>query len=178
MVKDILIYITAFAAVIVIPVAAGRLWQDLRSRAGAKCRWQCRARILPAPTARTRLALGSALALFLYPHSLTAILSASSGRAIRRNAAMLPGYTFMLGLLALIGFFAIAANVGKLPEYAAGFKQFGNNFAVPALLLHSFPSWFVGVAFAAMASVHWCRRPSCRSPRPPLHTQYPSGVHQ
>ena len=37
-----------------------------------------------------------------------------------------------------------------LPEYAAGFKQFGNNFAVPALFLHSFPSWFVGIAFAAI----------------------------
>ena len=63
---------------------------------------------------------------------------------------MLPGYSFMLGLLALLGFFAIAAGVDKLPEYAAGFKQFGNNFAVPALLLHSFPSWFVGIAFAAI----------------------------
>jgi SSS family solute:Na+ symporter len=77
-------------------------------------------------------------------------LSASSGHAIRRNAAMLPGYTFMLGLLALFGFFVLAAGVDKLPEYAAGFKQFGNNFAVPALLLHSFPSWFVGIAFAAI----------------------------
>ena len=57
----------------------------------------------------------------------------------------------MLGLLALLGFFVIAAGVDKLPEYAAGFKQFGNNFAVPALLLHSFPSWFVGIAFAAIA---------------------------
>jgi len=56
----------------------------------------------------------------------------------------------MLGLLALVGFFAIAAGVGSLPEYAAGFKQFGNNFAVPALFLHSFPSWFVGIAFAAI----------------------------
>jgi SSS family solute:Na+ symporter len=53
-------------------------------------------------------------------------------------------------MLALIGFFAIAAGVHDLPEYAAGFKQFGNNFAVPALLLHSFPSWFVGIAFAAI----------------------------
>jgi SSS family solute:Na+ symporter len=96
------------------------------------------------------LALGSALALFLYPHSLTGILSASSSHAIRRNAAMLPGYSFMLGLLALVGFFAIAAGVGNLPEYAAGFKEFGNNFAVPALFLHSFPSWFVGIAFAAI----------------------------
>ena len=96
------------------------------------------------------LALGSALALFLYPHSLTGILSASSGHAIRRNAAMLPGYSFMLGLLALVGFFAIAAGVGTMPEFAGGFKQFGNNFAVPALFLHSFPSWFVGIAFAAI----------------------------
>jgi SSS family solute:Na+ symporter len=57
----------------------------------------------------------------------------------------------MLGLLALLGFFAVAAGVAHLPEYAAGFKQFGNNFAVPALLLHSFPSWFVGIAFAGIA---------------------------
>jgi len=96
------------------------------------------------------LALGSAMALFLYPHSMTGILSASSGNAIRRNAALLPGYSFMLGLLALFGFFAIAAGVDKLPEFAGGFKQFGNNFAVPALLLHSFPAWFVGIAFAAI----------------------------
>ena len=63
---------------------------------------------------------------------------------------MLPGYSFMLGLLALVGFFAIAAGVGAMPEFAAGFKQFGNNFAVPALFLHAFPAWFVGVAFAAI----------------------------
>jgi SSS family solute:Na+ symporter len=56
----------------------------------------------------------------------------------------------MLGMLALMGFFVIAAGVDKMPEYAAGFSQFGNNFAVPALLLHSFPSWFVGIAFAAI----------------------------
>src|SRR6202042_2670480 len=82
--------------------------------------------------------------------SMTGILSASSGRAVRRNAALLPAYTFVLGLLALLGFFALAAGVDKLPEFAGGFKQFGNNFAVPALLLHSFPAWFVGVAFAAI----------------------------
>jgi len=56
----------------------------------------------------------------------------------------------MLGLLALVGFFAIGAGVANLPQFAEGFKLFGNNFAVPALFLHSFPSWFVGVAFAAV----------------------------
>jgi SSS family solute:Na+ symporter len=150
-VKDILIYITAFAAVIVIPTELGGFGKIFAAVPVQKLLLA-----VPGPNttgaygAYATLALGSALALFLYPHSLTGILSASSGHAIRRNAAMLPGYSFMLGLLALIGFFAIAAGVGNLPEYAAGFKQFGNNFAVPALFLHSFPSWFVGIAFAAI----------------------------
>src|ERR1700726_2495376 len=150
-VKDILIYITAFAAVIVVPIELGGFGKIFAAVPPAKL-------LLAVPGANTTgsygvyatLALGSALALFLYPHSITGILSASSGHAIRRNAAMLPGYSFMLGLLALVGFFAIAAGVGTLPEFAAGFKQFGNNFAVPALFLHSFPAWFVGIAFAAI----------------------------
>ncbi len=150
-VKDILIYVTAFAAIIIIPIELGGFQKIFGAIPVQK--------LLLAPPAPNStgaysgyatLALGSALALFLYPHSLTGILSASSGHVIRRNAAMLPGYTFMLGLLALFGFFVIAAGVDKLPEYAGGFKQFGNNFAVPALLLHSFPSWFVGIAFAAV----------------------------
>jgi len=150
-VKDILIYVTAFAAVIVIPIELGGFAKIFAAVPAQKLLLA-----VPGPNttgaygAYATLALGSALALFLYPHSLTGILSASSSHAIRRNAAMLPGYSFMLGLLALVGFFAIAAGVGNLPEYAAGFKEFGNNFAVPALFLHSFPSWFVGIAFAAI----------------------------
>jgi SSS family solute:Na+ symporter len=150
-VKDILIYLTALAAVIVIPIELGGFGKIF-----AAVRAQKLLLAVPGPnttgaySAYATLALGSALALFLYPHSLTGILSASSGRAVRRNAALLPGCSFMLGLLALVGFFAIAAGVAGLAEYAAGFKQFGNNFAVPALFLHSFPSWFVGMAFAAI----------------------------
>jgi SSS family solute:Na+ symporter len=150
-VKDLLIYVTAIAAVIVIPYELGGFGKIFAAVPAQKLLLA-----VPGPnttgaySAYATLALGSAFALFLYPHSLTGILSASSGRVIRRNAAMLPGYTFMLGLLALFGFFVIASGVDKLPEYAAGFKQFGNNFAVPALLLHSFPAWFAGVAFAAI----------------------------
>lgn len=150
-VKDILIYLTAFAAIIFVPIQLGGFEKIFAAVSAPKL-------LLAVPGADTTgaygayatLALGSALALFLYPHSITGILSASSGHAVRRNAALLPAYSFMLGLLALVGFFAIAAGVGELPEYAAGFKQFGNNFAVPALFLHSFPSWFVGIAFAAV----------------------------
>jgi SSS family solute:Na+ symporter len=150
-VKDILIYITAFTAIIAIPIELGGFGKIFAAVPPAKL-------LLAEPGANTTgaygayatLALGSALALFLYPHSMTGILSASSGHAIRRNAAMLPAYSFMLGLLALFGFFAIAAGVSADPQFAAGFKEFGNNFAVPALFLHSFPSWFVGIAFAAV----------------------------
>ncbi len=150
-VKDLLIYATAFAAVIVVPIELGGFGKIFAAVPPAKL-------LLAVPGANTTgsygvyatLALGSALALFLYPHSVTGILAASSGHAIRRNAALLPGYSFMLGLLALVGFFAIAAGLGGAPEFDAGFKQFGNNFAVPALFLHSFPSWFVGIAFAAI----------------------------
>src|SRR5450631_4022099 len=150
-VKDILIYATALTAIVVIPMQLGGFAKIFAAVPPQKL-------LLAVPGPNTTgsysgyatLALGSAMALFLYPHSLTGILSASSGKVIRRNAAMLPGYTFMLGLLALFGFFVIASGVDKLPEYAAGFKHFGNNFAVPALLLHSFPAWFAGVAFAAI----------------------------
>jgi SSS family solute:Na+ symporter len=150
-VKDILIYATAFAAVIVVPIELGGFGNIFAKVPPAKL-------LLAVPGAHTTgvygyyvtLAIGSALALFLYPHSITGILSASSGKAIRRNAALLPGYSFMLGLLALVGFFALAAGLAGLPEYVNGFKQFGANFAVPALYLHSFPSWFVGIAFAAI----------------------------
>ena len=150
-VKDILIYITALTAVIVIPMQLGGFGKIFAAVPPQKLLLA-----IPEPGstgaygAYATLALGSALALFLYPHTLTAILAANSGHAIRRNAALLPGYTFVLGLLALLGFFALAAGVSKLPEFAAGFSQYGNNFAVPALFLHSFPSWFTGIAFAAI----------------------------
>jgi SSS family solute:Na+ symporter len=151
-VKDILIYVATFAIIIVVPLKLGGFGKIFAAVPPSKV-------LLAVPGEHTTgaysgyatLALGSALALFLYPHSMTAILSANSGHAIRRNAAILPGYSFMLGLLAMIGLFVIAAGIADMPAYAHGFKQYGSNFAVPALILHMFPSWFVGVVFAAIA---------------------------
>jgi SSS family solute:Na+ symporter len=151
-VKDILIYIATFTIIIVVPLKLGGFGKIFAAVPAGKV-------LLAVPGDHTTgaygayatLALGSALAPFLYPHSMTAILSANSGHAIRRNAAILPGYSFMLGLLAMIGLFVIAAGIADMPAYAHGFKQYGSNFAVPALVLHIFPSWFVGVVFAAIA---------------------------
>ncbi|MGH8144354.1 MAG: monocarboxylate uptake permease MctP [Steroidobacteraceae bacterium] len=150
-VKDILIYATTLAAIVYIPIRLGGFGRIFGAVPAAKL-------LLAAPgphstgsfSAYATLALGSALALFLYPHAITGVLSASSGRAIRRNAALLPCYSLLLGLLVLMGFFAIAAGVEHRPEYAAAFRLFGNSFSVPALFLRLFPSWFVGIAFAAI----------------------------
>jgi SSS family solute:Na+ symporter len=93
------------------------------------------------------LAFGSALALFMYPHAVTAVLSARRRDVIRRNAAILPTYSLMLALLALLGFAAIAK---KTPVF--GRDGYANaQLAVPHFFDQVFPSWFAGVAFAAIA---------------------------
>lgn len=151
-VKDVLIYIVVIAVAIWVPLKLGGFGPVFSAVPPAKL-------LLAAPGPDTygsystyaTLALGSALALFLYPHSMTAILSSSSPGAIRRNAALLPAYSLVLGLLALLGFMAVALKVSGNPAFADGFKTYGNNFAVPALILDVFPGWFAGLAFAAIA---------------------------
>jgi SSS family solute:Na+ symporter len=151
-VKDVLVFVAVFAAVIIIPAKLGGYAAIFANVPEQKL-------ILPSPpegslgsySAYVTLAIGSALALFLYPHALTGVLSASSANVIRRNAAALAAYSVVVGLIGLLGYMAIAAGLDKDPAFAAGFTQYGSNFAVPALFLASFPSWFVGVAFAAIA---------------------------
>ncbi|MGH8283370.1 MAG: sodium:solute symporter family protein, partial [Gammaproteobacteria bacterium] len=151
-VKDLLIYIVIIAAVIIIPMQLGgyahifaSIPKDkllLKPPSGAN---------LGTYSAYATLALGSALALFLYPHCVTGVLSSSSRKAIKRNMSMLPAYSLVLALIAFLGYMAFAAGVQHDPAYAGWFKQYGSTFAVPALLLHSFPAWFAGVGFAAIA---------------------------
>jgi SSS family solute:Na+ symporter len=150
-VKDTLIYITAIALAIVVPLKLGGYSAIFSAIPPEKL-------LLASPGPNTlgqysafaTLALGSAFALFLYPHTITAVLSSSSPDVVRRNAAYLPAYSFVLGLLALTGFMVLAAGLDKMPEFAEGFGHYKSNFAVPALILYSFPDWFAGVAFAAI----------------------------
>ena len=151
-VKDILVYITVLAAIVIIPAKLGGYGKVFAAVPPAQLL------LPPAPEhnlgagfAYSSLAFGSVLALFLYPHALTGMLSASSRKVVERNAIILPAYSFALALIALLGFMAIAAGVRAMPQYAGGFDRFGNNFAVPALFLTMFPNWFAGVAFAAIA---------------------------
>jgi SSS family solute:Na+ symporter len=143
-VKDTLIYITIIVAVIVIPVRLGG-WDVIFGAAEEKFSAGTGAGVLLPATGQlgyATLALGSALALFLYPHSITGILAASNRDVLKRNMSALPLYSLALAFIALLGFMAIAAGVTPIGE--------DGNTVVPVLFQEMFPSWFAGVAFAAI----------------------------
>ncbi|UDL91183.1 sodium:solute symporter family protein [Mesorhizobium sp. PAMC28654] len=142
-VKDIMIYVFVIAAVVIIPAKLGGYGAvfDAAAKAYAGKPNQgltlSPAQIGPFIT----LAIGSAMALFMYPHSLTGVLSASGPKAIRRNAMTLPAYSLLLGLIAMMGLMA----------HAAGIEVANPQDAIPQLLLKMFPDWFAGFCFAAIA---------------------------
>jgi len=151
-VKDMLVYVTVLAAIIIIPSELGG-YDKVFASVDPKLLILAHgtANNLGPGFAYVSLCIGSTLALFMYPHAVTGLLSASSRHVVKRNSMILPAYSVALALVALLGYMAIATGVKAMPAYAAGFASFGNNFAVPALFLHMFPAWFVGVAFAAIA---------------------------
>ncbi len=142
--KDTLIYITVIVAVIAIPIALGGFGHIFHV-----ANTKLMAAAIPhsvnlSPslyTAYATLALGSALALFFYPHAITAMFATKSRQVIRRNAAFLPLYSLLLGAIALLGFMALTAGVNV---------NGNNNLAVPLLFEKMFPQWFVGFSFAAI----------------------------
>ncbi|MEU8472466.1 monocarboxylate uptake permease MctP [Streptomyces sp. NPDC029006] len=147
-VKDTLIYVVITVAIIYIPMKLGGFGTVFARAAEAYARTdpatgRPRGALVSGPDARwtyATLALGSAMAMFMYPHSVTATLSSAGRNVIRRSTTVMPLYTLMLGLLALLGFMAIAAGV----EVTNG------QLAIPQLFEDMFPSWFAGVAFAAI----------------------------
>ncbi len=154
-VKDILIYIVIIVAIVYLPSQVGG-WTEIFGAAKEKMATVNEATGKPTGAfipgvgqgwAYATLGLGSAMALFMYPHSVTASLSSGSRNTIRRNAALLPAYSFVLGLLALLGWVAIAAKTNPIGLDGKPNPQ----LVVPQLFEDFFPSWFAGVAFAAIA---------------------------
>jgi SSS family solute:Na+ symporter len=155
-VKDTLIYLVILVAVIYLPLKFGG-WGHIFDQAQATLS-------KPSPTTGkpagsilltganqlqyATLALGSALALFLYPHSVTGLLASRGRTVIKKNMIALPAYSFLLGLLALLGYVAIAAGVKPLVNQAT--HKADSNTIIPLLFGHTFPSWFAGIAFAAV----------------------------
>ena len=149
-VKDIMIYIAVLAAVIYVPAKLGGYGAVFREAGAAldgkvaASGGKLAAGLVLKPTQMlpyASLALGSALAAFMYPHTLTGIFASNSATTIRKNAVLLPAYTLLLGLLALLGYMGLAAHL----------KIADKNDIVPVLFQTMFPSWFAGFAFAAVA---------------------------
>ncbi|HEV8175978.1 MAG TPA: sodium:solute symporter, partial [Actinoplanes sp.] len=151
-VKDTLIYLVIIVAIIYLPYKLGG-WGHIFDAADKKFTAS------PAPTdgiilnannqiQYVTLALGSALALFLYPHSVTGVLASRNRNVIKRNMSALPAYSLLLGLIALLGYAAIAGGVKPLPGTKPG--SVDSNTVVPLLFDQQFPPWFAGIAFAAI----------------------------
>ena len=158
-VKDTLIYVFVLVAVFYLPTKLGG-WSHIFDTAQAHF-----ASVNPktgkpfgtfVPTAKpigasrldfASLALGAAVALFLYPHAITGTLAAKRRSVVKRNMTLLPMYSVLLMLIALFGYMAVAD-----PVTSANIKKAGGNaqLAVPYLFQHFFPSWFTGIAFAGI----------------------------
>jgi solute:Na+ symporter, SSS family len=143
-VKDTMIYIVVLVAVVIVPVKLGgyaavfaAAGDAFAAKGGATGLILKPSQMLPYAT----LALGSALAAFMYPHTLTGVFASNSANTIRKNAILLPAYTVLLGLIALLGYMAHAAHI----------KVDSPNDVVPVLFQVLFPSWFAGFAFSAIA---------------------------
>jgi SSS family solute:Na+ symporter len=137
-----MIYIVVLVAVALVPAKLGG-YAAIFAAADAAFKAKGSGGTLLAPAQYlpyATLALGSALAAFMYPHTLTGIFASRGANTIRKNAILLPAYTLLLGLIAMLGYMG----------YAAHLQVTSPNDIVPALFKSLFPSWFAGFAFAAI----------------------------
>ncbi len=138
--KDILIWITVVAVIIVVPLSIGGFGTAFRD---------VKPSYVTVPnslvTGYATLILGSALALYLYPHAINGVLSSESVHKLRRSTALLPLYGIGLAIMALMGILVYAVPpamnfLSHFPESSRGI------LVVPSLILYSMPPWFTGIA--------------------------------
>ena len=140
-IKDVCIWLVVLVAVIYLPIKLGG-FEAIFQKAHA---YTLRNPLLPEQySTYGSLIIGSAFSIFLYPHVLTGVLSANSARVVRRSSVLLLAYTFLLALVALLGFVAVADGIQPSSAYGA-------NGALPGLFAKEFPGWFAGFSFAALA---------------------------
>ncbi len=143
LVKGVIIFGAVFAVVALVLERLGGPGDDLR-----RCRGQHRAWRVPRPgavpgPAFATLALGSAMALLMYPHVLTATFAADSADTVRRVTIALPAWTLVLALFGFLGIAALAAGVDAPPGNAEA--------ALPALVKELAPPLLTGLVFGAFA---------------------------
>ena len=140
--KDILIWITVIALIVVVPLSIvggfGTAFKDVKKQSYITLSDS----LVPG---YTTLVLGSALALYLYPHAINGVLSSESAQKLRTSTALLPLYGFGLAIMALMGILVYAVPsamnfLSHFPESSRGI------LVVPSLILYTMPGWFSGIA--------------------------------
>lgn len=97
----------------------------------------------PLHTAYATLALGSAMALLVYPHVLTAALSARSPSSLRRAVVGMPAWTAVLAVFGVLGLAARSTGI-VAPQGRA-------EAALPLLVADLLPALTTGLVFGALA---------------------------
>lgn len=139
-VKDVLLLWAVLAAVLILAMSGGG-WKHVFEVSAPHFRTGL---LLPQGSylGYLTLVVGSALALFLYPHTVTGVLAARNRGTVKRNLAALPVYSLALGVVALMGFAAIAAEV----KPAGGDR----NAVIASFFMETMPAWSAGMIFAAI----------------------------
>ncbi|MEM0293616.1 MAG: sodium:solute symporter, partial [Saccharolobus sp.] len=86
------------------------------------------------------LFLGSALALYLYPHAINGSLSASDKKKLMYSTSLLPIYGIGLAMIALFGILVYA-----VPSALDVVSKYGGVLTVPALIVSTMPDWAAGI---------------------------------
>ncbi|HZS74175.1 MAG TPA: sodium:solute symporter [Candidatus Nitrosotalea sp.] len=138
--KDILVWITVIAIIVIVSITIGGFGNVFKAVGNNYVTLSDN--LVPA---YATLILGSALALYLYPHAISGVLSAQSAQKLRSSTALLPLYGIGLAILALMGILVYA--VPGAMNFLSGFPESSRGIlVVPSLILYSLPSWFSGVA--------------------------------
>jgi solute:Na+ symporter, SSS family len=139
--KDVLIWMTVIALIVVVPLSIkggfGTAFRDVKPS------------YVTVPnslvTGYATLVLGSALALYLYPHAITGVLSSESVQKLRRSTAILPLYGIGIAIMGLMGIlvYAVPSAMNFLSHYPESSRGI---LVLPSLILNTMPSWFTGIA--------------------------------
>ncbi|QKQ99189.1 sodium:solute symporter [Metallosphaera tengchongensis] len=155
--KDILIWITVLAVIIIVPLSyggfatafsnalhnSGTVNLELNHAKGSILYGYLSPKLIPAYFS---LSLGSAFALYLYPHAINGSLSSEDKEKLKLGTSLLPIYGVGLALLALFGvlIYAVPAALNSVLKLGAG------TFVVPSLIAYTMPDWFIGLAYLAI----------------------------
>jgi len=139
--KDAIIWLSVLVVIIYIPIKLGG-FSNMFADAGT-----ISPKTISLPPVLqlgyVTLALGSALALFLYPHAISGTLGSKDSKTIKRNASLLPLYNVLLLFVAILGIAAVV-QAGHL------YTPSNSSLAFPELIIAEMPSTFTAFIFAAV----------------------------